>query len=240
MLKISELLSGVKLLEIKQSLINGELAVVKTMAWGTYIKGGGLTQSGGIARDIWKKPLNQISKIKYQRSNILILGLGGGKVIEVLDKYWPESKITGVDIDPVIVELGKKHLGLDEKRVNIVIGDAYDFVNKNLKLKNKNYKSKVKNDKYDLILVDLYVGDNFPEKFETENYIQLVRAALSEPGDSKSQRLSRGGVAVFNRLYYDEKRAIAKKFEKKLEKVFGKDNVDVVFPEANVMYICKE
>jgi len=45
------------------------------------------------------------------------------------------------------------------------------------------------------------------------------------------------GVAVFNRLYYDQKRAEAVNFLSKLEKIFPR--VTALYPEANVMYLCE-
>ena len=119
-----------------------------------------------------------------------------------------------MDIDPKMVELGKKYLSLNSD-VRVIISDAYGF------LKTYNLKPIT----YDLILIDLYVGDEFPKKFESDAFLKLVYLLLTV-----------NGVAIFNRLYYGEKRPQATKFENKLEKVFKK--VEVVFPEANVMFVC--
>jgi hypothetical protein len=43
-------------------------------------------------------------------------------------------------------------------------------------------------------------------------------------------------MAVFNRLYYDEKRRQAEEFEKVLEDIF--DEVERNYPEANIMFLC--
>jgi len=227
--KLGDFLSGTQILEKAESSINGRIIVEKSLAWGTYISASGLTQSGGIINDIWKKPLKRISNFssrgrsasggQFPISNVLILGLGGGTVAKLVKRYWPEVKITGVDIDPMMVELGKKYLELDRTGIEIVIEDAFKYVEKQSKFKSKN--------KFDLVLVDLYIGDNYPVKFESENYIQLVRSVLAN-----------GGVTVFNRLYYGEKRPEAMKFCEKLGKVFKK--VDIVFPEVNVMFLCSK
>jgi len=55
----------------------------------------------------------------------------------LLNKVYPLAKITGVDIDPKIVELGKKYLKLDTVKVNVVISDAMKFVKKEKKAKKK-------------------------------------------------------------------------------------------------------
>ena len=58
--KTLDFLTGIKILEEVESLINGKLAVVRDLAWGTYIKGGGLTQSGGVAEKVWKTSLKEV------------------------------------------------------------------------------------------------------------------------------------------------------------------------------------
>ena len=211
-------LSGTRIMDQVVSPINGKITVERSLAFGTYIHVANLTQSGGIIYDIWKKPLKKVAGSKQQVARVLILGLGGGTVVKLIRKLWPEAKITGVDIDHIMVELGKKYLKLDEKEIEIVVGDAYEFVAK--KLKNK------KTEKYDLILVDLYVGDNFPEKFELQEFLASTRTILAEYG-----------VVVFNRLYYGQKRTQAVKFGKTLEKIFK--SVEVVYPEANIMFLCQ-
>jgi spermidine synthase len=214
MLKFSSLLSGIGVLEERKSKFNGDIKVVKSLGYGVLIQANGLTQSGGIVETIWKQTIRKVKSQKSKIKNCLILGLGGGTVVKLIRKSWPEVEITGVDIDPTMIELGKKYLKLDDYKIKIVIADAFKFtMNKSLKTE------------YDLIIVDLYQGDQFPKKFETENYIQLVRTVLSS-----------GGVTVFNRLYYGEKRPQAVKFGNKLKKVFK--NVEWYYPEANLMFIC--
>ncbi len=213
---------GTKILEERKSKYNGDIKVVKSLGYGTYIQVEGLTQSGGVVTDVWRITLKKLKANKI--NNCLVLGLGGGSAAVLVRKYWHEAKITGVDIDPVMVELGRKYLGLDEQGVTILISDAKGVCNK-LSEKRK---------KFDLILVDLYVGDKVPEIFEENDFIKTI-----------SKLLPKDGIAVFNRLYqrswpssayYGEKRPQAMRFLKRLEKVFV--SVDPVYPQANVMFLC--
>ena len=222
--KFGEILTGIKVLEEADSPINGKISVIKSLAFGTYIQVSGLTQSGGIIKSIWNKTLKKVASSKKQVARVLILGLGGGSIVEVVKKYWPRAEITAVDIDPIMVELGKKYLGLDEYNINIIIGDAYNYLNQISKSKNQNDKSKFKNN-YDLILVDLYIGDEFPKKFESDEFLRSAR-----------RNLVGSGIVIFNRLYYGDKRSQAMRFENKLEKMFK--NVEYFYPEANLMFIC--
>lgn len=205
------------MLEEVDSPINGKIKVIKGLAFGVYVQVEGLTQSGGILKSVWKKPLKKLKSQNLIVENCLILGLGGGTVAGLVREFWPKTKITGVDLDSIMIELGKKYLDLDQFKVKVITGDAYDFV--------KYSKLDIPNSEPDLILVDLYIGREYPKKFEDEKFIQCAKSILSS-----------GGIIVFNRLYYGEKRSDAVKFGKNLEKIFAK--VDVIYPEANVMYVC--
>jgi len=83
------------------------------------------------------------------------------------------------------------------------------------------------NFKYDLIIVDTYHGSQFPIKFESDRFLNLILKMVTEKG-----------TVIFNRLYYGEKRPSAVKFGQKLEKTFKK--VDWFYPEANLMFICQK
>ena len=215
-----DFLTGTWLIDEAKSPINGKVQVVKSFAFGTYLQVGRLTQSGGVVYGVWRTTLRKVKKQKQEIKNCLILGLAGGSVAKLVRKFWgDEVKMTGVDIDSVMVELGKKHLGLGKHNVNVIIEDAYEFLRKTLKSKRKT--------KYDLICVDLYVGDKYPAKFEEDEFLKLILKLLSNEG-----------MAVFNRLYYDEKRAQAMKFGKTLEKYFA--SVTPVFPQANIMFVCSK
>jgi len=199
------------ILEEIDSKVNGKIKVVRSLGFGTYIQVDNLTQSGGIINAIWKGVLRKIKSQKLKVKNCLILGLGGGTVAKLIHKNWPEAEITGVDLDPVMVEMGKKYLELDKIPIDIRIQDAYKF----------EYKIK-----YDLIIVDLYLGREFPAKFESDHFIECTR-----PG------LVHSGLVIFNRLYFGDQRPKAVRFGNKLKKFFNK--VDFVYPQANLMFLCQ-
>ena len=180
--------------------------MVRSLGLGTYIQANGLTQSGGIVESMWKDTLRKVRGSKSEIRNVLILGLGGGTVAKLIRKYWPGAKITGVDIDPIIVELGRKYLNLDGD-IEIKIQDAAKFVP----------------GRYDLVIVDLYRGDEFPKKFEDEKFLKS---------------LTKNKLIIFNRLYYKEKKIKALEFGKKLQKIFSK--VNYFYPVSNLMFVCSK
>ena len=190
---------GTTVLEERDSKYNDRVRVVKTFGMGTYIQCNVLTQSGGIVETIWKQTLRKLRIKKEEIRNILILGLGGGTVAKLLRKKYPKAKIVGVEIDPVMIELGKKYLNLDKYNIDFKITDA----------------TKIKIKEYDLIIVDMYLGDKY------------VDLAGFHPASK---------ITIFNRLYYGDKKQEALEFGQKLKKVFKK--VDVFYPTANVMFFC--
>ena len=107
------LLTGRKVLEEVESSINGKLTVVKDIVWGTYIQADGLTQTGGIVEQIWKNVFRNLLNTKHDIYHVLVLGLGGGTIAKLAILVWPYTKITGVDVDVKIVNLGKKYFALD-------------------------------------------------------------------------------------------------------------------------------
>jgi spermidine synthase len=215
MVNLKDFLLGQIVVEEVNSPVNGKISVVKSIALGTYFQVGKLTQSGGVVYGIWKSTLNKIKTLAYKPNNVLIIGLGGGSCARILRKLWPQTHITGVDFDETIVDLGKKYLGLSEANADIVVSDAYEYVKSACNEKKE----------YSLIIVDLYVGQEFPVIFESDGFLENIKKALPQ-----------NGIVVFNRLYSGEKRPQAVKFAKKLEKYFTK--VEYFYPEANVMLIC--
>lgn len=180
---------GTTILEERESKYNGHLRVLNTLGMGTYIQSNGLTQSGGIVENIWKSTLKQI---KSDCKNILILGLGGGTLAKLLRKKYPSAKITGVEIDPIMIELGKKYLDLDKYNIDIKIQDANKFLP----------AQAGKFGLYDLVIVDTYLGD------------QVVDIARSD--------LAMAKITIFNRLYFGDKRPDTVRFGNNLEKIFKK------------------
>lgn len=194
------------------SPINGRIQVVKDLQ-GARIIAGGVSQSGWLVKSVWKKALKKILNSKLQITNVLILGLGGGSAAELVSEYWPEAKITGVDIDSKIVILGKKYLQLGNiPNLDIKITDADVWV-------------KSKNGKFDLVLIDLFNGAKIPAKFYTDRFIKSVK-----------KMLSLGGVAAFNHLYTFSEKEMALKLQRKLRENFI--TITSVLPEANIICLC--
>lgn len=107
-----------------------------------------------------------------QTKNALILGLGGGSVIQTLRSVRAfEGEITAVEIDPVIIDIAAREFNIRaDEQTSIACADAYDFVKLNKR-------------KYDLIIVDLFIDNTIPEKFLTLKFWNRLLNLLNEGGD---------------------------------------------------------
>ena len=114
-----------------------------------------------------------LKKIKFEKVNsILALGMGGGSVIETLRKDFNYTKtITAVEIDAVIIDIAKSEFGIVENdSLKILCLDAYDFIKTNTTL-------------FDLIIVDLYIDLNVPDKFLSLEFWEAILKAKTSKGD---------------------------------------------------------
>ena len=126
-----------KILETRTSKFNGEIKVIKQFGQ-INILAGGFEQSGALVRKLWKTSFVGPPPTKL---NILILGLGCGVAVCALRKKYPVAKIIGIEIDPIMIELGKKYFDLSG--LKIICQDALKFKTKQ---------------KFNLVLWDLYFG----------------------------------------------------------------------------------
>jgi spermidine synthase len=149
------------------SPINGRILI--NYYWGSYrLVAGGLTQSGGLVAELWQTALKHLTP---SPKSALILGFGAGSAAHCLKRQFPGVQITGIELDPIMVELGKKYLypGIFTPGVKVIIADAFTWLLAN-------------HTQYDLIVVDLYLGNNFPQKIFTHTFIEQVKHSLTSSG----------------------------------------------------------
>lgn len=80
--------------------------------------------------------------------NVLVLGVGGGAVINQFNIFFPPQAITGVDLDRVHLQVAKKYFGCEQDNVSLVHADAKDFV------------EQARVGHYSFIVEDLFLGSS--------------------------------------------------------------------------------
>lgn len=128
--------------------------------------------SYGSLQRILRKGLKYIGFERIKGfENILVLGVAGGSVIKTLvDEVKFSGKITGVEIDPKVVEIANHYFGLNKiTNCKIVVDDAFEFV-----LKTK--------EKYDLIIIDVFQDTTMPNFLFEDFFINRINFLLNING----------------------------------------------------------
>jgi len=211
---LKRLIWGYEVLEKIDSPINGEITVVKDLFGHREMIVGGVCQSGGLVEKVWEVGIGAIrntpackrlamSGRQYAKRNILILGLGGGNAAKLVSRGWPEAKIVGVEIDPKVVEVGERYFQLDQiPNLRVIVGDAVEAIS--------NLQLAIRDGKFNLIVVDLYLGQEFPKEAENRDFLEGLKKILST-----------NGLVIFNRLYYSKRqKELANNFLEKIKEFF--------------------
>jgi spermidine synthase len=109
--------------------------------------------------------------------SVLMLGVAGGTTARQLRALVPEAAITGVDIDAEVVNLARRHMGLDELRIEIVIADADRFLSKTER-------------RFDAILDDLFLSG--------PTDVTRARDPIGRRLEMVQERLTPGGIIATN------------------------------------------
>ena len=120
---------------------------------------------------------------KMKIDKVLVLGLGLGSVPQMLEQKFRQSfEYYAVEIDEQIIDLANRYV-LDELHspMQIFNTDALQFV-------------KWTEQKFDMIIMDVFDSDKVPKTFETLEFLEDCKALLTDEG-----------FMLFNRLNISER-----------------------------------
>lgn len=124
--------------------------------------------SFGSLEKVLRKGLHHIGypTLKNMKS-ILLLGVAGGSAIKLIrNEIGCVGKITGVDIDPKIIQLAYDYFNLGSyENIEILIKDAQIFVAEN-------------STKYDLIIIDIFEDDCMPNFLFETDFIENIKCSM--------------------------------------------------------------
>jgi spermidine synthase len=131
---------------------------------------------GGLQK-VLKRAL-ELLPFNPDTKKILILGLGAGSVVATIRKQHSKSAhVTGVEIDATILQIAREEFGIVENSLTkLVQEDAIVFMANNA-------------DRYDLIIIDLFIVDTIPEATQEAPFLKQLVTSM-EPG----------GYLVFNTI----------------------------------------
>ena len=159
--------------------------------------------------DLYENFMTAFQTIDFQRfrpQEVLVLGLGLGSIPFMLEKkFGQKPHFTCVELDEVVAEWALKYtFSRMKSSVEIITTDAAIFV-------------EVCEERYDLIIIDIFVDDVVPTAFEQAEFLHECQRLLAADG-----------LLMYNRLFQKER-------ERNLTERFYDHTFKSVFPEALVL-----
>ena len=104
---------------------------------------------------------------------VLLVGLGGGSVPQVLSELYPDAKIDVVELDPAVVKVARDYFHFNETdNMSVTTTDARVFIK----------RAGMQDRRYDFILLDAFNGDYIPEHLMTQEFLQETKQIMTEDG----------------------------------------------------------
>jgi spermidine synthase len=118
-----------------------------------------------------------------QPRRVLQIGVGAGAMTGYVLRNWPQARVDAVELDPVAIELGRRHFGLpSDPRLAIHIADGRVWL-------------AASNERFDVVMLDAYDDRTIPPALADAAFFALVAQRLA-PGGAVAQNAYRGGVDV--------------------------------------------
>ena len=221
---LSTFVTGFKTLYKTNTKYNGDILVNEDKNGVRRVLCGGPTQSisydSNKVQDLfWGKAMEYIEKNAIVPRKVLMLGFCAGTFAHLLSKRFQTVSITGVEIDKEMIFIGEKFFDIKKiPDLKIEIANAYLF-------------TKRMKDKYDLIMIDTYLGEIFEPTLSSTEFIEYIRDGLEE-----------NGICIVNMLNTSSGKDVTDNYEKYMKRVFSqvdRVNVSGMTSSDNVLLIGK-
>ncbi|HEY4036956.1 MAG TPA: fused MFS/spermidine synthase, partial [Ktedonobacteraceae bacterium] len=101
--------------------------------------------------------------------SVCIIGLAGGTIARQFTDVYNSVPIDGVELDPAVVEIGRKYFDMTEPNLHVYTEDGRTFLSTTQK-------------QYDVVAVDAYQQLYIPFHLATKEFFTLIRSHLSPSG----------------------------------------------------------
>ena len=98
-----------------------------------------------------------------------IIGLAGGTIAHQFTRVYGPVPIDGVEIDPAIVNVGRKYFDMNEANLHVYVQDGRTFVDTTAA-------------RYDLVAIDAFQQPYIPFQLTTREFFTTIRSHLSSTG----------------------------------------------------------
>ena len=129
--------------------------------------------------DNFYKTFQQLNFEALPGKRVLLLGLGLGSIPQMLEQHFNQSfQYTAVEIDEAIIYLANKYVLTNlQSPIETICTDAIAFIDQT-------------SEKFDLICMDIFLDDVVPTAFETNHFLESLKACLHPEGFLLYNRLS--------------------------------------------------
>lgn len=107
--------------------------------------------------------------VPRQVKRVAIIGLAGGTIARQYTAVYPGVQVDGVELDPAIVQVGRKYFGMTEPNLHVTVGDGRVFM-------------RITHQTYDVVAIDAFQQPYIPFQLTTQEFFQEIRAHLSPTG----------------------------------------------------------
>jgi len=174
-----------------ESKYNGKIDVIE-VGHTRKIKVGGIDQSLNwdspvCEKLVWGKLVSLLEREEPTANSVLILGLGGGTIQNLISRRLPNTHVVSVEIDDVMVDIANKYFGVSElPNHRTVVADA-------LRVVTSPEEFGLNKVSFNVAIVDIYVGEDYPDLGKSGNFMDAVRDMVVP-----------GGLVIFNRIYTEK------------------------------------
>jgi len=105
--------------------------------------------------------------------SVLVIGLGGGTLVDALQRTLPDAAVDAVELDPAVVRVAKAYFDFQPgPRTHVHEEDGRVFVKRALRAGRR----------YDLVMLDAYDHEYIPEHMLTREFLEEVKGILAPHG----------------------------------------------------------
>ena len=105
--------------------------------------------------------------------NVLIIGLGGGTLSNMIHELYPSAHIENVEIDPAVIKVARDYFNfIETDNVTAKVQDGRIFIK----------RAALKSQQFDWIILDAFNGDYIPEHLLTKEFFEEIKSVLAEGG----------------------------------------------------------
>ena len=167
--------------------------------------------------DLYENFYSAFRQIKFEEhyKKILLLGLGLGSIIHILEKKFQKSfEYDAVEMDEGVIYLANKYtLHKFSSPISIFNTDAELYIRQS-------------SSTYDLVAVDLFIDDIIPAKVQTKDFLEQIEKLINP-----------GGILLYNILRKEKNEELIEvdKFESYFREVFPESAS--IYTASNIILI---